>query len=225
MSAIISSMYFSPEWFFGYDIVLELLFMLIILSVSYYSLKVYKVSGQREAKLFSLAFFFIAASYFVQSVVIFSIISTLNQTMSLALKLMRVEAINITGFFFQRFLFLLGLVTLIYMILKVKDRGLYFLLVILTVIPLLLVPDISFTFYLLSSIFLVYISSHYLVNYFRHKQKKTLLVLTAFLFLLFGSIHFIFSVNHSLFYVIGHFLELIAYALILINLLLVVRKR
>ena len=224
MGSIIGNMYFSPEWFFGYDIILELIFMVIILTVSYYSLKIYKLSGQREAKLFSLAFFFIAASYFIQSVVIFSIISTLNQSISLALKVMRVESINITGFFLQRFLFLLGLVTLVYMILKIKDKKLYFLLVLLTLIPLLFSPNMSYTFYLLSSIFLVYVTSHYLVNYIRHKQKKTLLVLAAFSFLLFGSIHFLISVNHSLFYVIGHFLEFIAYTLILINLILVIKK-
>jgi len=58
----------------------------------------------------------------------------------------------------------------------------------------------------------------------RRKQKKNLLVLLAFCFLLFGSVHFLVSVNHALFYVIGHFLELIAYVLILTNLLLLMKK-
>jgi hypothetical protein len=41
---------------------------------------------------------------------------------------------------------------------------------------------------------------------------------------LFGTIHFIFSVNQALYYFIGHAMELIAYIFILINLILVVKK-
>lgn len=224
MGNIIGSMYFSPEWFFGYDVVLELLFVAIILSVAFFSLKIYKLSGQRQAKLFSLSFFFIAGSYLIQSIVNFSIISTLNQTISAAFRFIGVDMINITGFFLQRFLFLLGLVTLVYMTLKFKSKRLYSLLVILTIVPLLLTANMSYTFYLLSSIFLMYIVFHYFRAYLRKKQTKTLFVLIAFTFLLFGSIHFIFSIFNSLYYVLGHFLELIAYALILINLISVIKK-
>ena len=45
-----------------------------------------------------------------------------------------------------------------------------------------------------------------------------------FLFLLFGKIHFIFAINHANFYAFGHLLELIAYTLLLADLIIVVRR-
>ncbi|MBW2992505.1 hypothetical protein KY345_04780 [Candidatus Woesearchaeota archaeon] len=224
MGHIIGSTYFAPEWFFGYDIVLELIFVAIILAVSYYALKVYKLSGLRQSKHFSLAFMFIAASYFVQSVYNFWIISLINKGVTTVLGVIGLNAFNITGYFFQIFFFLLGLITLLYMTLKIKSRKTYFLIVILTAVALLLTPNRIYAFYLLSSIFLIYLVIHFFNYYMKKKQAKTLLVLSAFAFLLFGSIQYILSLNNGLFYVLGHFSELIAYSLILINLILVVKK-
>jgi hypothetical protein len=48
-----------------------------------------------------------------------------------------------------------------------------------------------------------------------------MLVAAAFLFLLFGRAHFIMSVDHELFYALGHILELVAYIFILWNFYLV----
>jgi len=224
MGNIIIYMYSSPDWFFGYSIFMELFFMLIILAVSYYSLKVYKLTGQRQAKLFSLAFLFIAAAYLVQSLFSLSIIYSLNQVVSDALRIIGVNTFNMTIFFLRSTFFLSGLVTLTYMTFKESSKKAYSLILILVFFSMILSWNRAYTFYLFSSIFLIYIASYYLVNYLKKKRLNTLLVLIAFIFLLFGSIHFIFSVNHALFYVIGHFLELIAYILILINLILVIKK-
>ena len=57
------------------------------------------------------------------------------------------------------------------------------------------------------------------MNFMKSKQPRQLFIILAFAFLLFGRAHFVLAVNHSLFYVIGHVLELFAYALILANLL------
>jgi hypothetical protein len=49
-------------------------------------------------------------------------------------------------------------------------------------------------------------------------------VLLAFVFLLIGHATYIFAETGPLPYAIGHFLEFVAYSLILLNLILVVRK-
>jgi hypothetical protein len=110
------------------------------------------------------------------------------------------------------------------MTLNTKSKRAYILIAVLSFIFILFSENIIYSFYLLSSIFLILIVFHYILNYFDNQDSKTLLVLTAFIFLLFGSIHFMFSVDHALFYIIGHFLELIAYVLTLINLLLVLKN-
>ena len=68
---------------------------------------------------------------------------------------------------------------------------------------------------------MIFITWHFIKNYMNKKHPNTLLIALAFLFLLFGSFHFLISVDHQLFYAIGHILELFAYLLILLNLYLV----
>jgi len=219
-----ANLYMVPNWFLGYDLILELAFAIISLIVSIYSFKIYRLSEQTQSKLFGIAFLFISISYFIQSFLNFTIISKLNENIRIILKIISVNVLNTIGIYAHILFFITGLITLTYMTLKIKSAKTYSLLFITIILSLVFSSNKLYLFYLLSSILLIYILIHYLTNYLKNKQSKTLLVLAAFAFLLFGSIHFIFAVNHSLYYVIGHSLELIAYLLILINLILVVRK-
>ena len=63
-----AQLYFVPEWFFGYNIFLEIIFFLITMVVASYSFKVYRASSERNSKLFSLAFILIALSYFTLAI-------------------------------------------------------------------------------------------------------------------------------------------------------------
>ena len=219
-----ANIYLVPKWFFGYDVILELAFAVITLIVSIYAFKIYKLSGQRQSKLFGIAFLFISVSYFIQSFLNFTIISKLNQNICTILKINSVNVLNSIGLYAYSLFFIAGLITLAYMTLGVKSAKIYSLSIIVIISSLLLTSNELYLFYFLSSVLLAYIFAHYFVNYLNNKKLNTLLVLIAFAFLLFGNIHFIFSVNHGLYYAIGHFLELVAYMLILVNLVLVVKK-
>lgn len=218
------NIYLAPRWFFGYDVMLELAFAVITLIVGIYAFKVYKLSGQRQSKLFGIAFLFISVSYFIQSFLNFAIISKLNEKICTALKINSVDVLNSIGLYAYMLFFITGLITLVYMTLRFKSVKTYSLSLIIIILSLLFTSNSLHLFYLLSSILLIYIFIHYFLNYLNNKKLNTLLILIAFAFLLFGHIHFIFSVDHGLYYVIGHFLEIIAYTLILINLILVVKK-
>jgi hypothetical protein len=213
-----------PAWFFNYVILFDLAFAIITFIVGLFAFKIYKLSNQKQSKLFGIAFIFISIHYFIQSFLNYSIISKLNENICNFMKLESVNYFNTLGTYSHMILLMIGLITLVYMTLKIKSPEVYSLFLIISFIPILFASNKLFLFYALSSLFLIYISIHYLKNYINNKQPKTLLVLIAFLFLLFGSIHFIFSVDHSTYYIIGHFLELIAYILILINLILVLKN-
>jgi len=213
-----------PSWFFGYDVVLELIFAIITLSVGIYAFKIYNLSGQRQTKLFGGGFLFISASYFVQSILNFAIVSKLNENVCQALKISDVAVLNAVGIYAYIFLFIAGLVTLVYMTFRIKNWKIYSLLLLVSLLAITLIPNTLYFFYLLASVFLFYICTHYFSNYIKNKNPQKLLVLIAFGFLLFSTFHFIFSVNHSLYYAVGHILELIAYILILINLIRVIKK-
>ncbi|NQU78304.1 hypothetical protein HQ545_00895 [Candidatus Woesearchaeota archaeon] len=214
----------TPSWFFGIDIALELAFAVITLAVGLYSYKVYKLSGKNQVKTFSIAFSLISVSYLIQSITNFLILSKLNENVCRAFNIASINTLNNIGFYAYMLFFTIGLLTLTHTTLRSKNERIYPLMFAVTFLAILFSTNQLYIFYLLASTLLTYMVWHYFQNYIKNKQTKTLIVLVAFVFLLFGRLHFLVSVNHSLFYMIGHFLELVAYILILINLILVIRK-
>jgi hypothetical protein len=218
------SLSFVPNWFLGYGLIFELAFAVITLAVSIYSFKIYKLSGQRQSKIFGAAFLFFSLSYFIQLFINLSIIAELNERIMSVIEFQNLVTLNSLAIFSHMIFFTLGLVTLSYMILNVKSKPVYIVMMVLSVGFILLSADKINFFYILSSLLLIVISAHYLKNYLEKKHSRTILIMVAFIFLLFGHIHFIFLVNHEVYFVIGNFLELVAYTLILINLLKVLKK-
>ena len=207
-----------PYWFIGYNVVLELVFAVIGFLVCYYGYKVYKLSGQKQPRLFCISFLFIAIAYSIQSVLNLGVLDYFNADIG------NTHILYIIGIYLHIFFLLTGLITLTYMTFKVSNWRIYSLLFVIVMLSIFLSINQLFLFYLLSSILLLYICYHYFKNYLENRQGKTLLVLVAFIFLLFGKIHFLFALDHATYYAVGHILELVAYVLILINLIMVTRK-
>ncbi|MFH1209672.1 MAG: hypothetical protein V1663_02695 [archaeon] len=219
-----ANIYIIPNWFLGYDILLEVVFAVVTLLVALYAYKVYKFTEQRQSKLFALSFFLISISYLIQSILNFLILNKLNDNICTMLQIKSVTTLNLIGIYTHIFFFIAGLIVLTYTTLKIKDTRVLSLLFILSFLSLIFSLNKINLFYILSSIFFVYISLYYLFVYLKTKHTKNLLVLIAFIFLLFAHIHFIFSLTYGSFYVIAHLLEFIAYLLILIDLILVLKK-
>ena len=215
--------YFSPGWFFGYDIALELSFAVISLMVALFAFRIYRLTSQRYAKLFGISFTLISISYFIQSIFNFLIVTNANQRICDAFRFQSVSLFNILSIYFHIIFMTIGLVVLTYMTLKTEKRRILWLLLAIS-LPAIFLTETLYMFFLLSTVYLAFISWYYIRNYLRNMQTKTLLVAIAFVFLLFGSMHFIISVNHQVFYVIGHILELFAYLFILWNFYLVRKK-
>lgn len=215
---------FSPIWFFGYDIALEFAFAVISLIVAILAYKIYKKTSQKTVMLFGTSFLLISISYFIQSLLNFLIISKANEQVCRIIKVQSISLFNQCGMFIHIFFMTIGLAIFVYITFKTENSKPLFLLVLISLLWIFLGQNTIFKFYLLTTVYLIFIGGHYISNYFKNKQTKTLLVAIAFLFLLFGKIHFLISVNHQLLYAIGHILELFAYLLILTNLYLVFKK-
>jgi hypothetical protein len=214
----------APVWFFGFDIMLELVFAIICLMVSFFAFKLYKESNQRLIKLFSLSFLLISISYFVQSIINFLILSKINENICSMLKFHSVLIFNQIGMLIHVFFLTIGLSILFYTTLKDKRKKILWFLIIISLVAVFFSKNYFQMFYLIATIYLGFISIHYIQNYLKIKKIRILLVTLAFILLFFGHIHFLIMSNSSILYVIGHFLELIAYIFILINLYLVMKK-
>jgi hypothetical protein len=217
-------LYIVPSWFNGYDMWIEFAFALVTLLVSIYAFRVYKLSKQNQSKLFGIGFALISASYFIQSLLNWVIDEGLEHEISITLKTGSIFFLNDLGIYSHIILFGLGLITLTYMTFKVKSAKIYSFMVIILGLSFLFSSNPLFAFYILSCILLVYVCLHYFMNYIKHRQNGALMIFISFVLLLFGGIHFIFSITHSIYYVLAHLLGLAAYMIILINLFLIVKK-
>jgi hypothetical protein len=213
--------YLSPAWFYGYDIALEGLFTIVSFVVALFAFKIYKETSERSVKLFGTAFLLIAVSYTIQTVLNLFIFIRTSQSLNEFMHISSLHVIHNLGMITHILFMTIGLVVLAYMTFKICNSRVFWLLLVLALAGIFLSLTPLFSFYLFSSILLIFISGHFLKTFWRKKQPKTLLVAVAFLLLLFGSIHFFISENHRTLYAVGHILELCAYILIMVNLYLV----
>ena len=216
--------YLAPSWFFGYDVALELLFAVIALMVSIFAFKMYKATNQKQIKLFGISFAFISISYFIQSIFNYLIITKANENVCRAFKIQSIAWFDAVGLYAHILFMTVGLAILAYMTFKTEKTRILWLMMATSLLGIFLSINTLYMFFLFSTIYLVLLSWHFITNYLQNKQKKTLLIAVAFLFMLFGSVHFLVAVNHQLFYAIGHVLELVAYLLIFLNFYLVRKK-
>lgn len=211
----------SPSWFFNYSIILEVIFAVITLIVSFYAFKVYKLSDKKPAKLFSTAFVFICLSYVIQSMLNIIIFWKIADQVVSMINLRDAALLNLFGLYAHALFFIIGLIILAYVHFRVENYKILLLMVALVVSSIFFTQNKLMLFYMLSSILLMFIVVNYFLNYVRHKTPNTMLVLVAMIFLLFGALHYLFAIDHEIYYVIGHILEFLAYSMILINLLLI----
>jgi len=213
--------YLVPEWFSGFDVAFEMVFAIITLLVSFKAYRIYKMSAQRQVKLFSLSFLMISICYFAQAALNFIILERIDEKIVSATDMITLVGINNVGAYIHMILFMLALITLAYMTLDIKSPKTYVLLCVISFISIVLAPNKLLLVYVVSLVMLFYILIHYLGNYLKIRRTQTLIVLIAFALLFVASIHSLLSLSRNLDYAIAHLLTLIAYILILVNLIMV----
>jgi hypothetical protein len=219
-----SNIFVTPQWFYGYDVALELIFAVITLLVSFFAWKIFKVTGERNVKLFSLAFLFIALSYVVQSILNFVIMEQLDDNISSFINLQSVYLLNLFGVYMHAILFLIGILLLTYVALKIHSFQTFVLLFILVFTSLYFTQYKTFMLYLLSTVLLGFIVFYYLTNYWENRKSTALLTLISMISLFVAYLFFIFAMEDDmLYYIIGHVLELLAYLIVFVNLWIILR--
>src|SRR3989338_227170 len=113
-------LYCSPRWFYGYDIILEIVFAIITFAVAMYSFRIYRLSGQRDSRLFGFAFLLISASYSLWAILNGFAVSQLESARTI-LELERANIWRYLGIYAHILFFLGGMSTLTYMTFKNKN--------------------------------------------------------------------------------------------------------
>lgn len=212
-----------PSWFLGYDIIFQVLFVLVTLLVAWSSFKIYNLTQQARPKIFGMGFLLISTGYLMQailnSIFFFHIqhIAFSPRQASFVINSYMVAVYSYT------YIVLLGLITLVYMSFNVKKIKIHFLISLLVMMVLISSQDKLLLFYLMSVIICLFITHHYLSNYIKNKKTTSLLVMLGFTAMLASYVLFVFSLDSEIFYFAGHAVKLGAYILILTNLIRVLR--
>ncbi len=201
---------------------MELLFFIVGGLVSLYSFKIYKLSYQRESKIFGVGFLLISVSYLLRALITLFLFTKLEEGVR-GIALDNLNLIGTLGVSIYMALFTIGLITVLYTTFKIKCWQIYSLLVLISLLIFKLCGNKTLSFYAFSTILLFYICIHYAKEYIKYYNGKTALVFIAFTLLLLSTMGPIFSNTYNA-YIISDIMELGAYLLITISLFWTIKK-
>jgi len=223
-------LFFTPEWFNGWDIVFNVVSLIIVLLISAYSWRIYRINKESVFVYFSLAFLMIALGLlfksFTSSVLYFTpvrdvVLEIVKPAVGTGLKFS--DLFYRAAFFLQMVSMLGGWLLIFFISQKSRSRLKKFYEVSQIALFIYLVVLISivgnfryFIFYLTSAVILGLIVLNYYKNYLNtNKNKNSFLVMLSFFFILLGNIFYIFVFLFDSFYVLGEVLVLIGFLMIL----------
>jgi len=218
------SVFLIPRWFFGIDMALEVVFAIVTLFIAGYAMRIGRFCEKKEPKFFAVGFLFIGLSYLARGLINIIVAKDLTENITV-LEVREVSSLIHFGVYAYMTLFAIGIISLVYMTLKTEKISFYPILLITTLLPLFLLKgNVASYFYIFSTVILVYLATHYMVEYKANKNAKTRYSLIAFSLLALASLVLYFASLHYVSYVISHILELVAYSILLTNLIKVAKN-
>lgn len=216
-------------WFSGPEFVIELIFALITFIIAFYANKIYKITKQRSIMLFGFGFFFVGLAYLIQAILnllIFRNITT-NDIIAIASGNAVVQSsiqLSILATISHIAFMILGLIFLAYVTLK--ERGVKILLLLLSIsfVALVFSNDPLLVFYLLTSIYLLFITAQHYKRHSNTRSYNSLYVFLGFALLFLGKLQLALSAIFGLLYITGLIVLLIGYLLLLASLMSVIKK-
>jgi hypothetical protein len=206
--------YLIPNWFFGFDIAMEVIFGIITISISILAFKINQYTKERKIKLFGLAFLLIGLSYLTLGCMNSWFVHEASEGFR-EVSIENIQILEVLSLYIYMILFISGLVTLAYVTADMKKGITYYLLFGLSVLVIVLSCYKLVSFRILSVFLISFIAFRYLEDYLSKKNKKELWTLIAFILLFFSSLDFILSQAYYQAYIIGHIFELFAYLVLL----------
>jgi len=217
---------FAPSWFYGYDAIFDIISLLVCLLVFYFSYRVFKVLGNKNYRIVSYSFVMIAASFVIKLIsnMVFYNSLVRDVVTGVIQGVARERVVYVSGVFFYQFFFLASLCLLFWLTLKVKDKRVLLLLVFFSGVSTLLNPFLFSVFHIAATVILFFVFTFFHHNYSQNATPNTFQVMTAFLLIFLSQLSFVFISLTQIAYVLGEFLQLFGYSLLLINCVSILKK-
>ncbi|RMF54442.1 hypothetical protein D6745_05290 [Candidatus Woesearchaeota archaeon] len=214
---------YSPRWFYGKDIAIDLISIFVLSLIAFFSIKYYRLNRKNKKYIFlASSFIMMALSFMFKIITNFTIYYHVLETKQIGfvrLTYFSTQPSNIlffAGFLGYRILMLLGLYMLCSIYIKQSKAN-----IILTAYLILALSYFSrsayYIFHLTALILLVIITSKYLENYKKTKHSTNKWLFYSFATITASNIIFIFVKISAVLYVIAEIVQLIGYVGLLIT--------
>lgn len=221
---------YSPEWFFGHDIIIDIFSIIVLLLIGAFSIKYFKIDKNKISYLWlAISFIIIALSFFFKIASNFRVYYDILTTEKLGLMAFTVHSLTSAnlvpylGFLLYRVFALIGLYILYEIYQKEHDISKIVLMISLILINIYFSRSAYYIFHLISLIILIFITRNYYENYNKVKKKPAKMLTYGFAVITLSQFLFIFTNTDSLFYVIAELIQLLGYMILLYTFMMVLK--
>lgn len=209
---------YSPLWFHGIDIILEVFSILAAILITIVGYKAFKLTRESKYFYFSLAFLLITLSFIARAITTGVVLGQVSggAVAGATPALNTIENIFSMGRFVYFLLVLFAYLILLALSMRITNKRLIFLLSIFMILFAASAFGVSaLVFYLVSLALLSFIAWQYRDNYLARRSSATLLTFIAFALMVFEFIAFIAADWYRPLVVGAYLLRLIAYVILL----------
>ncbi|RME54608.1 hypothetical protein D6777_03240 [Candidatus Woesearchaeota archaeon] len=217
---------FSPRWFFGKDVIIDLVTVAALFTIFVFAIKYYKINKNKNYLWFGMAFLLMALSFIFKIATNFTIyynvwhVKQIGPVLFTYKVLKKSDLLFYTGFLMYRVLMLLGLYVLFTR--YIKQNNYVKILILYLLITIAYFSDYAYyVFHLTSFALLAMLAYHYFQNYQNRKVVSNLLLFASFALITLTQIIFVFVFYQPIFYVVAQMVQLVAYIMLIITLIMV----
>jgi len=224
---------FSPEWFYGFDSVIESIAIIVSVLLVYYSYKCFKLTKENKYLYFSTAFLSLTFAFIAKIIGTLAIYkptitrSALGSSIHQTFTSLTPYNINALAFIVYIFFMLLGFMILFLIIsrLRWKNQRVIALLLYFVFLATWIGVIHYQLFYLTSFVLLLLITYSYYQNYKEIKSENARFVVIAFGILLVSQAFFVFVIYSRIIYVLAELIQLLGFVYLLIPFILIFKKK
>ncbi|HLF54421.1 MAG TPA: hypothetical protein VI612_01750 [Candidatus Nanoarchaeia archaeon] len=214
------SVHLGPQWFFGVDASLEAFAAIIAFFIAASALKVFRMSHDKRYFYFMGSFALLTLSFLSRAIA-----DILVEGIAITIPPDYLSRIFFYGYVAHIFLALAAYVILFAVTHKIHDRRIVAFLFLTLVPGLLLSASYFLSFYVISALFLAFISSVYFQNACNVKKLTPWLVFSGFMILTISQLFFLLdAVTKTQGYVLAHMTQGLGYLVLLAALLRIIFK-
>lgn len=216
-----------PEWFAGKDVMIESVSFLILIAFFILAYRYYKISKKKSFLYLGWGFLLIAIAELANiatRLVLYSDVSFVQQVGQMIITYDVIKSVDIVyqvGFFFHKFLTLLGLFIIYRLPFKKVSRQDTVIIIYFMFLLALFGTGMDIIFHLTILIFLLSIIRNFYEVYSKNKNTNTMLIVVTFCILTLG--HILYLTHNPAYEVTANFIELVSYLILLFLVIRILR--